>query len=145
MGVILPHGTGMRFSCSQQLTVTTTYLHYIVPAMVIPLGSSSLQNAFFYSLQVDPSLILVTELTATCEQYLSNHLAALLWGRGEECGGGGGGREQSRRIGSKGGMREGKEGWWTDGGSNEFGGMATSSIIVESISAPSLTDCHLLC
>ena len=31
---------------------------------------SSLQNAFFYSPQVDPSLILITELTATCEQYL---------------------------------------------------------------------------
>jgi len=90
---------------------------------------SSLQNAFFYSPQVDPSLILITELTATCEQYL--YLKFSHTRRGGKVGGdleeeeernvlgrrrqrGVGGRERWREGemegGREGGMEGGREG-----------------------------------
>jgi len=88
---------------------------------------SSLQNAFFYSPQVDPSLILVTELTTTCEQCLYLKFSHTSLRRGRK-GGERGGREEgvgekkterSRREEGMEGGRQGKKQGVREGGMTE--------------------------
>lgn len=71
----LPHWTGKTVMCMAVILITvspwsrTCHNHYYV-LLFLQINHCHFyffQNAFFHSPQVDASLILVTELTATCE------------------------------------------------------------------------------